>query len=293
MPLMFGLVDLYSAFLGELANEEYETAIQDFYLYCGEWLHKNGLSTEEKPFSGFQDSRAGIFQNMEKLAETNRDFFLQHAPAAINGEGRFYLTSSGRNRVAFQLAKGCKYIPLRLTKEDYEKWCDLPMVRETERKLSEGRGTRLFAPAAHPYLVDLPCEFADYMRLFVLPAAREIVRDLYMQCVVVDGHGIRHVDFAKFEEQKRFVRIVDGVADGGVLRRYFQSLGFEVVDELDVSPLKKDVCFRGGVLKIRPQGHGYCLCTDRLPDWCSLEEKGKKIMFVARGYRHRYFGVKT
>ena len=294
MPLMFGLVDLYCAFLGELTIEEYETAIRDFYLYCGEWLHKNSLSAEEKPFSGFQDSRAGIFQNMEKMAELNTDFFRQNAPAASYKEGKFYLTSSGRNRVAYQIAKGGKYVPLRLSMKDYVKWCDLPRVRQLEHKLSEGSMGTSFASAAHPYLVSIPCEFADYMRLFILPSAREILRNLYLQCVVMDERGIRHVDFAKFEEQRSLVRIVDGMDDDGVLSRYFQSLGFHVVNSaFDGGNFKDNYYFLRRELKERPQGHGYYLCEDKLPDWCSCEEFGGRVMFVARGQKHRYYGVKT
>ncbi len=294
MPLLFGLVDLYRAFLGELsAEEEYETAIQDFYLYCGEWLHKNGLSIEEKPLVGFLDSRAGVFQHLEKLAEINMGFFQQHAPAASYMDGKFYLVSSGRNRVSFQIAKGARHVSLRLTKADYVAWCDLPMVRAAERKLSESDKSCRFAPAAHPYLVNLSCEFADYMRLFVLPAAKEIVKKLYLQCVVTDGRGIRHVDFVQFETRKRLLRIFENMDDGGVLRNYFQSLGFVVVSGSDWNPSEEAVCFWSDP-KTCPIGYGYCLCKDGLPDWFSLNKgNGDGLMFVAKGLKHRYLGIRV
>jgi len=293
MPLMFGLVGLYSAFLGELSSGEYEMAMHDFYLDCGEWLHRNHLGVEDKPLSGFVDSRAGVFQNLEKLVEINREFFQTNAPAAAYERGKFYLVSSGRNRVAYQIAKGYKYVPLRLAKVDYEAWCDLPMVREMEQYLSKENGRRLFAPAQHPYLVDIPCEFADYMRLFVLPAAREIVRNLYLQCVVMDEKGVKHVDFERFNEQKRALRIFEDMEDDGVLRKYFRSLGISVVSGSGCATSPKDICFWGERLKARPACRGYFLCTDDLPDWCNPGgDTGEELMFVARGLEHRYLGVR-
>lgn len=293
MPLMFGLVDLYNAFSGELSPGAYKIALQDFYLYCGEWLHKIGLSTDEKPLSGFVDSRAGVFQNLEKLAEINTEFFQKNAPSASYEEGKFYLVSSGRNRIAFQIARGAKYVPLRLLKVDYEAWCDLNMVHEVEHSLGKSAELCCFAPAPHPYLVDLPCEFADYMKLFVIPAAKDIVRDLYLQCVVTDERGVRHIDFERFEKMKQSVHIFEDMNDGGTLRNYFQSLGFTVVSNSSFKPGEMDVCFCAGDVKHRPLGRVYCLFMDEFPDWCKIEEEnGEQCMFVSRGLKHCYMGVK-
>ena len=292
MPLMFGLIGLYSAFLGNLCQKEYDDALQDFYLYCGEWLHRNGISTEEKPLTGFLDSRAGVFQNLEKLAEINTGFFQQNAPTATFLDGAFYLASSGRNRVAFQIAKGYKYVPLRLAKADYTVWCDLAMVHAVERRLGEEAGRLSFAPVAHPYLVDLPCEFSDYQRLFVIAAAKEIIRDLYLQCVVVDDRGVQHVDFNCFEKLKSKLCIFEKMNDGGILRRYFQSLGIFVIGENDGDSSNADICFWKDI-KSAPLGHGYCLCTDKLPEWYGSSKTGGELMFIARGLTHRYLGVKV
>ena len=128
------MVELYKFFLGDKAIAE-EEAISNFIVYCCEWLNKNEGELTEEQEKSFIESRVAVFQDMQKMVELYIDFFKRNCPRVTYDEGKFYLTSSGRNRVTFLIAKGFKYIPVEMSNQDYEKWCDLEFVKKIEENI--------------------------------------------------------------------------------------------------------------------------------------------------------------
>lgn len=228
MPLMFPLVELYKAFLGD-DNIDSKEALDNFFLYSGEWLHRNNNKPTNDQQASMFESRASIFQHMQKMAEADISFFQKNAPVAQYENGKFFLESSGRNRVAFLIAKGYKYIPVQMSQGDYDLWCDRPLINQYEEKINSKNINIFFAPYPNPYLVDFPVIYADYMTQFIIPIANEIVKDIYLQSVVEDDN-VRIVDTQLVEKQKHIYSIICRIDDNGIANRYFRSIGLTDYD---------------------------------------------------------------
>lgn len=226
MPLFFPMVELYKFFLGDKATAE-EEAISNFIVYCCEWLNKNEGELTEGQEKSFIESRVAVFQEMQKMVEVDIDFFKRNCPRVTYDEGKFYLTSSGRNRVTFLIAKGFKYIPVEMSNQDYEKWCDLEFVKKIEENITQNRKNSFFAPFPNPYLVDFTFDFVDYQRLFLFPIANRILKSIYKNNRK-KKESLTITDFEKVERERKNTGIECALQDDELAKHYFASLGFDM-----------------------------------------------------------------
>lgn len=226
MPLFFPMVELYRFFLGdkELIEEE---VVSNFIVYSCEWLNKNEDKLTEGQEKSFIESRAAVFQEMQKMAEVDIDFFKRNCPRVTYEEGKFYLISSGRNRVSFLIAKGFKYIPVEMSAQDYEKWCDLELKKRMEEYIAQNKINSFFAPFPNPYLVDLAFDFVDYQRLFLFPVANSILKRIY-KTNRKKKESLTLTDFECVERDKKSTEIEFALQDDGIAKHYFESLGFDM-----------------------------------------------------------------
>lgn len=213
MPLFFPLVELYKAFLGS-RDVSLEQAIDNFYLYCGEWLHQNEKRLTEEQKDSFLESRVSIFGEMQKMAEVDIKFFEHNAPLVEKENNIFFLKSSGRNRVAFLIAKGFKYVPVKMNINDYNEWCNIGFVNEKEREINQNNVNCFFASYPNPYLVDYPVCFTDYQRLFLQPVANEVMKELYLKNIIVEDN-VRRVDFDHVEKDKKSIGVLVRIREIG------------------------------------------------------------------------------
>lgn len=223
MPLFFPMVELYRFFLGDSSITE-EEAVSNFIIYCCEWLNKNKSEMTESQKESFVESRISVFQEMQKMAEVDIDFFRRNCPQVNLEAGRFYLASSGRNRVSFLIAKGFKYVPVKMSKKDYDEWCNLESVRKVEEYVADNNVDSFFAPFPNPYLVDFSFDFVDYQRLFLWPIANGIIKQIYKDNRVEQGNLVI-TDFDGVERDKQNVKIDCYLQDEGIAERYFESIG--------------------------------------------------------------------
>lgn len=228
MPLFFPLVELYRAFMGDM-EISLSQAIDNFYLYSCEWLYQNKRLLTETQKNSLLESRRQIFSEMQKMAEVDIDFFKENAPLVEKDGKRFYMKSSGRNRVAFLIAKGFKYVPVRMDQADYEEWCDFDLVHKKELDIKEKKINCFFAPYPNPYLVDYPIYFTDYQRLFLQSIANEITKEIYLKNVI-SRDGINRIAFDCVERDKEKTIFLLRVNDDGIAREYFLNIGFLVDD---------------------------------------------------------------
>lgn len=223
MPLFFPLVELYRFLLGQ-EGEYHKNAIENFIVYCSEWLRINNKELDDSQLNSFLESRISVFQEMQKMTEIDNDFFKSNCPLVEYENEKFYISSSGRNRVSFLIAKGYKYVPVRMNRLDYEKWCNLKRVLEIEDKVNVQRIGSFFAPEPNPYLVDYKIDFVDYQRLILWPIANEIIKEIYIKSRYNKG-TLTCTDFDKVEVLKKKYIITCDIEDGGISNAYFESIG--------------------------------------------------------------------
>ena len=159
------------------------------------------------------------------MVEVDIDFFKRNCPQVKLEEGKFYLASSGRNRVSFLIAKGFKYVPVRMSEKDYLEWSNLQFVSKAEKYITDNNVDSFFAPFPNPYLVDFSFDFVDYQRLFLWPIANEIMKQIYKENRIEEENLII-TNFDGVEKSKLNVQIDCYLQDEDIASHYFESIGF-------------------------------------------------------------------
>ncbi|MGI6656853.1 MAG: hypothetical protein ACOX5Z_08550 [Desulfobulbus sp.] len=223
MPLFFPLVGMYRGLLADdAASKDWR---EDFFVYASDWLAKNEIPLTPGRAESLLHSRIGVFHEMNRLFEANIPFFIRNAPKVnMPARGRFTMESSGRNRVAFLIAKNFRFIPLSISLEAYEEW-NAPAHTAPLMEYLRVHPARLFAPVPHPLFADIAVDFPEYTRLFLLRIAGDMVRDAYKQSIVSHGN-LRVFDDKAAKDSIRSTVLSVLLQDGGAASRYFTSLGF-------------------------------------------------------------------
>lgn len=227
MPAFFPLINLYRLFLDGQAVKREET-LADFYSYSSEWAFRNQVDVTEDLKAGWLTSRKQIFDRMQESIDYDKDFFSRNAPYVCRGEkGEFHMCSSGRNRVVFQTAKGWRHVPVRMNREDYEKWIHRDALEKISQYMEKKRKKKVFAPIGHPYLKDIQAENVDYYRLVCFPIGKYLVESMYRHARKrQDGYNI--TDLGRLEAEKQCNVIFCDLDDEGTCSRYLSMCGFHV-----------------------------------------------------------------
>lgn len=224
MNHFFPIIDLYKNLLNQSNNGE--ECCRFFLLYCGSWLSDNQLQLTEGLKHSLINSRVQVFYEMQKKCDFDRDYFEINAPSVeIGSENRFFLNSSGRNRVCFQAAKGYNYIPVCMKENDYNQWMNkemlgkiLPMVKKKDR---------IFCAIPHPMLVEFPAVAEDYIRLVCRTIADHIVKHIYSNSIVHrETYDMLDQELAQRKLTNDFVGVY--VKDEGALSRYLRRCGLNI-----------------------------------------------------------------
>lgn len=220
MAAFYPLVNLYEYLLGMRNTYSWEEIKEDYYLYSADWVKRNNLEYTSDLKKSQIDSRVNVFLTMQKDAEINWNFFLENAPEAKLGESlHFYVSSSGRNRISFLVAKGYNYVPVKISKDDYEKWRNYEICEEVKKTFEQWGIRQLYAGVPHPVFREYAVRRTDYSRLFCMPVISEIVRRLHWNGVQYT-EGYARVDNDAFHEAKEKYKVAVAVNDEGVLSRY-------------------------------------------------------------------------
>lgn len=289
MPLFFPIVDLYKAFLG-LGEIPYEEAVSNYLLYCQEWLKRNNSSLTIDYNKSAIESRINIFTEMERLAETQINFFIKNAPEAEWEKSKFYLVSSGRNRVSYLIAKGFRYVPVKISKTDYEKWIDKKQVEQVEKELNENQNKMFFAPMPNPLLLDCPVCFPDYQKLFLTNIASSVTKSIYLASVKEECN-MKTIDFDKVENEKNKITVINFIEDDGIAQNYFNNIGIHVQENIPFKNIKNIILLfdsrnnscRMKEAVLNTENNMYCIIFDGIKSETFLEIenslKVKEILF--------------
>lgn len=224
MAVFFPLVNLYRLFLAGQAVTGEDT-LADFYSYSSEWAFRNQVSVTEELKAGWIASRKQIFDEMEERADYDKDFFSRSAPYVCLENGRFHMCSSGRNRVVFQMAKGARHVPVRMSREDYEKWLHRDVFEKICRYMEKERKRKVFAPIGHPYLKDIQVENVGYYRSVCFPIGEYLTKSLYRQARKMQ-EGYEITEQKELDFRKRNNVVFCDLKDEGACSRYLSMCGF-------------------------------------------------------------------
>ena len=227
MPTFFPLVELYQLFMGE-HHENAEKILNNFYRYSSEWAHRMGVEVTDSLKKSWLTSRYKVYVQMKSMCEYDFDYFFRHAPeVALGAKGKFHVVNSGRNRIAFLLAKGYSYVPVRITKEDYLKWINAQKF-ESIKELIEKKEIREIPTAIpHPYFKEMLINDIDYNKTICFPIGLVLVKKMY-DMAQIEENGYVIVDSKKLSHLWKNYRILCFSDDGGTLSRYLDAMDFQV-----------------------------------------------------------------
>lgn len=224
MQCFFPMVDLYKVLLNDTPSVTWIEAQHNYLLYCGEWLYKHHLEMTKGQKESFIHSRVNIFYEMQKKSGISQDFFIQNAPEVIWQEQNiFYISSSGRNRIAFQIAKGYNYVPVSMSKLDYMRWINEKDSDNFLEILKKNKVNKLFTSIPHPMFIDFPIIAEDYVRLVCGEVTSYLLKDIYLSSTIRNtSYSI--VDMDKVRNDMITLNLGIWVADQGCLSRYLNRL---------------------------------------------------------------------
>lgn len=229
MSAFFPLVELYRLFMGQYRfEEEVKEVIDNFICYSMEWIKKNGIEYNEGLKMSLIRSRYNVFVEMQRVMETDRDFFVRNAPVVSRGNnGAFYMSSSGRNRVAFLIAHGYHCVPVNMSMEDYRSWINEETYQSIIMYLKKKEIDILEIPIPHPFLADISAKYTEYIHVFCTKVINIMLKQLYSKNRRYEG-GIYIIDKRGYKKSLEKEQIGCALLDAGGMRRYLAMNGFSV-----------------------------------------------------------------
>lgn len=226
MMAFYPLVNLYKYLLGNLHIYSWKEIRDDYLLYSADWVYKKGLNYDTGLRNSLIESRINVFREMQRNAEIDQQFFVRNAVEVALCEGfGFCMTSSGRNRVAFLLAKGYHYIPVVMSKKDYEEWYNAECYKNIMDKIQKLQIEELFSTIPHPILREVPVSVGDYERLWCMPVLSDVFRYLHWKSLQNDCEYSK-VERTRFLEYKKDTKVGILSSDDGKISRCFAMAGF-------------------------------------------------------------------
>lgn len=219
MAAYYPLLDLYQYLLGINLMQSWNEIKTNLYLYSMDWVDREKVDFTESLKQSMVHSRISIFYEMQKKADIDKDFFARNAVSVkLLTASKFYLTTSGRNRVTFLIAKGYRFIPVYMSQSDYQKWFHKAKYEEFEKFLEQKRIVKLFSIIPHPMLSAYDADAVDYIRLFGMPVLKELYKELHYQSVQKKENGYK-INISEYKLRKKNLKVFSAIQDEGNISR--------------------------------------------------------------------------
>lgn len=158
------------------------------------------------------EARHSVYVEMDLLFQVDPKFFERNCSMVKWNKRRcFELTSSGKNRISFLIAKGMSYIPVKMSVDDYEQWRNQDAARRFSRTHNE-TGQLLFCKIPHPDYYHVPVQTPGYTQKWLLPICMILTKSIYA--------AAKDLNFADY-------CIYDQNFDQGALSRVLGMFGFQ------------------------------------------------------------------
>lgn len=100
--------------------------------------------------------RFSLYQTFLKEYNKGMHFFIVSATEAVWNSKNYWNLVGGHHRTSFLLHKGHKLFPIKVTKKDFEWWCNDKASEKLELYIREHNIKNMYAPIPHPAFLDFP-----------------------------------------------------------------------------------------------------------------------------------------
>ena len=162
VPLLMSLAysELYDYFQ---FNNKYPTKYIEF---CKEAVSADEVKPTKRWIENILKNRYMIYMNMLSNLNLDFDFFLRNAPLARWNDKGYFNLMGGKSRSTFLISQNYNYIPLKITREDYNRWYnDIQVTMEFDCD-------EFLEPIEHPAFFDIHCD----NKLFYFSLQKQVMR---------------------------------------------------------------------------------------------------------------------
>lgn len=202
-------IGLFRLFLGE-GNDDYI----EYMKFCREAaIRSGGIKISPAWEQSVYLNRLDVFNHMEYEWEHDRSFFVENTIEAIYNSQGYFNISSGKHRMVYLIAKGCKYVPLKIKAKEYALWSGEKDAHDIYQYLYDNELDVLPIVLPNPYFYDFPCSSSA----FYLNVLHMLITNIFKSEYYLNGE----FDFAG----KQILICNSPMA---MYSNYLQMLGFKV-----------------------------------------------------------------
>lgn len=149
------IIELFKAFEGKAdsVKEAMEKFRDYFFKNPGRYY---SFPRTEQGFDDFVSNRYEVYMRMSQMLNQGMDFFIQVPIVVKWNEGGYFNLSDGVHRVCFFVAKGLRYIPAKMSREDFECWKNEKKLYDCIEYMKKMDCLPAYAPILHPNFMNYP-----------------------------------------------------------------------------------------------------------------------------------------
>lgn len=120
---------------------------------------KNDITVEE--FKKELSAREQLYRVFKCEHNKGMDFFIESAPPAVWNPKNYWNLVGGHHRTLYLLHEGHSLLPIKVTKDDFIKWCNKEVYERLCRYIFENNIQSLYAPLPHPGFINFPSKYEN------------------------------------------------------------------------------------------------------------------------------------
>ena len=158
VPLLMSLsyFELYDYFR---FNAKYPTRYIEF---CKSAVNSDEVKPTKRWVENIFSNRYMIYVNMLNNLNFDFDFFRRNAALARWNDKGYFNLMGGKSRSTFLISRDYDYLPLKITKADYDRWFNGDRLKADFTTDDVTGLDNFIEPIEHPAFFDIPCDNAPF-----------------------------------------------------------------------------------------------------------------------------------
>lgn len=216
MLISYYAVYMYEEFAGGCIDENAK-GLRTYLAEAEETSRRNGMPVDQAWKDNFISGKLMVFQNMRNQLALHPEFFRENcAEVSFEKPTHFRVNGTGKNRISFLLSQSYQYVPVTMSREDYNRYWNEEALQEVRDIIG---GSQPDFPIAHPAFFEQYSGAEDFLRLWLMPVARKLLEILRTRFA---GKSVSEII------------CLDRSDDWGNTSRFLSLLGFKVERQDDL-----------------------------------------------------------
>lgn len=175
MLVSYYAVHMYEEFAEGCIDENAE-GLRTYLTEAEATSRRNGMPVDQAWKDNFISGKLMVFQSMKNQLAMHPEFFRENcAEVSFESPSHFRVSGTGKNRISFLLSQGYRYVPVIMSREDYNRYWNEEALKAVRDILG---GVQPDFPINHPAFFEQYSGAEDFLHLWLMPVARKILEIL-------------------------------------------------------------------------------------------------------------------